>query len=322
MTSKFPENTKKRVWVNLAAKLFFVLIIVFVADFMIGSLLETYYFKQKAGPNSLTTYTMETTRAELLVLGSSRASHHYIPDVFEKELHLTCYNGGRDGAPVFYEYALLKSALKRYTPKAVILDLAWGDFEKTQISYDRLSILLPYYKQHPEIRSIVEMKGPFEKFKLLSRIYPYNSLAIGIFTNQTDYNVKKNLENKGYVSLANKMDTVDQKYKTPPLTYQIDKEKVVVFESFIKDCIHAGTKLFIIASPYYYETEGEDISVTIGKKIAAKYNVPFLNFRNDTNYIKKTYLFNEPVHLNDAGARKFSSALCQYIQSAKYFGVK
>ena len=44
---------------------------------------------------------MELTKADLLVFGSSRANHHYVPEVFEDSLKLTFYNTGKDGSGIF-----------------------------------------------------------------------------------------------------------------------------------------------------------------------------------------------------------------------------
>lgn len=287
-------------------KLLLVFGIVAVVDYAVGSVLEYYYFKQQSGLQYRTTYSMEQTNQDVLVFGASRANHHYHPDIFEKRLNLSYYNVGRDGNPLFYHYAVLKCVLKRYTPKIVILDFTGEEFRVNSQSYERLSSLLPYYKRHPEIRQIIELRSPYEKIKLLSSIYPYNSSIFTIAVGNAEFNKKRRGDIKGYVPL-------DGVWNEPIITdnkqsrYPIDSNKVKTYDLFIKDCIRSGTKLYIVCSPYYFKTTQTDISFSIAKGIAEKNNIPFFNFFKDSVFTNNSSLFSDMVHLNDNGAKVFSN---------------
>src|SRR5574338_1233267 len=87
-------------------KLFSFLIILFLLDLAVGSLLKHFYFKQGSGLLYRTTYAMDSTRADILIFVSSTANHHYVPALFEDQLHLSCYNSGRDGNSILYSYAV------------------------------------------------------------------------------------------------------------------------------------------------------------------------------------------------------------------------
>src|SRR5258705_13588645 len=192
---KFKNNIHR----NFFMKLFVLFITVFFLDFIIGSLLNIFYFKQYTGFQYRTTYSIEKTTADLLIFGSSTASHDYYPGVFEKRLNMSYYNEGRDGTPNLYHYAVLKAVLKRYSPKIVIYDFDVNEFRKDPESYDRLSSLLHYYKTHPEIRSVLELKSPHEKLKLLSNIYPYNSSIFSIVAGNVERRQNMDINFKGYV---------------------------------------------------------------------------------------------------------------------------
>ena len=107
-----------------------VALIVFCLDFVIGFTVRHYYFRQKAGRQYRATYTIENTKAEILIFGSSQAFGNYDPDTLEKKLHLTCYNSGSAGQFILYDYATLRAVLKRYTPKMVFLDLVDGELAR------------------------------------------------------------------------------------------------------------------------------------------------------------------------------------------------
>ena len=108
----------KKVILNIAL----VLSVVFILDFTIGKTLRYYYFKESSGTHFRTTYAIEKTNADILIFGSSRANHHYVPAIFEDSLKMKFYNTGRDGNGIFFQLAVLKSILKRYTPKIIIFD--------------------------------------------------------------------------------------------------------------------------------------------------------------------------------------------------------
>ena len=61
--------------------------------------------------------------ANILIFGSSRAAHHYVPSILSDSLDMSCYNCGLDGNGIIYGYGKLKTITARYYPKIVILDI-------------------------------------------------------------------------------------------------------------------------------------------------------------------------------------------------------
>ena len=191
----FTSNSK----IVFLYKLIRLIIILFTLDFSIGHFCKHLYFSQKSGLNYRTTYALEKTNEDMLIFGSSRANHHYNPQIFTGVTGLSCYNVGRDGQSIFYHHAVQKATLTRYKPKIIILDVVFTDFESAQSeeSLDRLAALLPYYKTHKEIQNIVNQRSKFEKFKLWSKIYPYNSLILTIL--KYNFIATKQMDLSGYI---------------------------------------------------------------------------------------------------------------------------
>jgi hypothetical protein len=289
---------------------FFVLI--FCTDILIGTLLRKVYFKQSSGYDYLTKYSLEQTTADILIFGSSRAVNIYNPTLFEKQTGLSCYNAGRDGEPIFYHYAILQGVLKRYNPQIIVLSFDAGNFSINSDAYDRLAVLLPFYKNHPEIRSIVNLKGPYEKIKLLSSIYPYNSLVLPIIIGNTEYSKKKYFNINGFRPLKKffkkELETFDYTRDTA-----LDSIKVKTYKSFINDCIYNHIQLYIICPPYMIRPIGIDHSIVAGKKIAVEYNIPFLDYSRDSFFINKPQLFADYRHLNADGADYFTNEIIHRI---------
>ena len=312
---KFSDyDVKKNPYKYFFFKLVVLFALVFVSDFLIGNVLCYYYFKQQRGADYLTTYSIDSTRADLLIFGSSRASHHYQPAVFENHLNLTCYNAGRDGNFLFYHYGVLEAVLKRYSPKMIILDFVHGEFSKSQNSYDRISSLLPYYRSHPEMRSIIELKSPYEKLKFLSKIYPYNSLMLIMAGGNTLFSKKEREDIDGYIPLTNVWNDAI-KIENTPIKYEIDSIKIKVYKSFIQACINSKVKLYIICSPYFLKSTDADYSVKLAEEIANKYNVKFFDYSRDSTFINSPKLFYNAEHLNNEGAKVFSIKVVDFISS-------
>jgi len=306
------DKIKKRPLQFFLLKTVFLFLVLFVIDYSLGTVLRYFYFRQQSGELYRITYSLEKTNEDVLIFGSSRANHHYHPDVFENSMHLSCYNTGRDGEHIFYQYAILKGVLKRYTPKIVIFDFITAEFIKEHEGYERLSALLPYYHDHPEIRSIIKLRGPYEKYKLLSRTYPYNSVIFQVALGNTEYKKAKHEDINGYLPITNEWDE-PIKTVTYPESYPIDSIKVSMFESVIKDCIHAGTRLCFVCSPYFFVAKNEDYSVVLAKKMAKEYNIDFFDFSTDTTFTSHADLFNDFAHLNDKGARIFTKKVIDCI---------
>src|SRR6266498_4701938 len=199
LISAFVNKVRRNVYLFLAFKLSVLFVTLIVLDFLIGSLLNFFYFKQKSGTLYRTTYSLEKTTADLIIFGSSTANHNYYPQLFQKRFNMSCYNTGRDGISVFYQYAVLESMLKRYSPKIAIYDFEYHEFRKEKNDYDRLSVLLPYYKTHSEIRSVIELKSPYERLKLTSKVYPFNSMLFSIAIGNAELNKKRRGDINGYV---------------------------------------------------------------------------------------------------------------------------
>lgn len=292
----------------------FILIVTFF-DFAFGSVLRYFYFKQESGPQYRTTYSIEKNNADLLIFGSSRASHHYKPDIFEKKIKLSYYNTGRDGNFIFYYYAVLKCILKRYKPKIIVLDISRDEFLKNTLSYERISFLLPYYDKYPEIRPIIELKSPYEKIKLRSSIYPYNSSIFTIIAGNSEFNKNRKKDIKGYIPIFKSFKTSTIKQKNIGL--EIDNIKVKIFEEFIKDCVNSNIKLFIVCSPYYFSKNLSNPynheSINIAQKIAIKNNIMFFDYSNDLEISRSKEFFSDPEHLNNKGADVFSNKITDSI---------
>lgn len=285
---------------------------VLIIDFCLGKSLDYYFKHQQSGWEYRTRYAMEETQAPILIFGGSRAEHQYSPGIFEMRLKQGSLNAGRDGQSIFYHYAVLKSILKRYTPKIAILDIENGFFQKEQRFYNDLSTLLPFYKEHPEIRPILQMRGPFEKVKLISHIYPYNSLLFNILAGNLHFFTKNTKYVKGFkpieMVLNEPMKTEDHSIK-----YELDSNKIACFNAFLEDCRVNHVNLYIVYSPCYYKAIHTEYSLELVRDMVKDKNVEFLDYSADTSFLNNRHLFANINHLNVEGAPILSNKVADAI---------
>jgi len=289
-----------------------ILISLFIlTDQVIGRVLRHFYFKQESGLYYRTTYAIDSTKADILVFGSSRANHHYVPEVFEDRLNLSFYNSGRDGNFLLNNYGIFKAVLKRYTPKIIIFDINNDELLYEKTNYDRLSSLLPYYKDHPEIRNIIELKSPYEKFKLISEIYPFNSSLITMAIGNMRINKIRIIDQKGYIPLINKInDTI--LYTTEYKEGIVDSNLVNAVREINYYCKLKKIDLVFIQSPVYANIKNT-FSNEFFEKFAMDEKIMYLNFNNNPQFLTKPEYFQDQNHLNNGGARFFSNLVVEQI---------
>lgn len=292
---------------KFALKFIFLFCILLIADFIIGTALKYYYFKIKSGSLAEITFAINSTKAETLVFGSSRATHDYVPKVFENKLHTSFYNCGCDATGLIYEAALINAATHRYKPKRILIDVLPYDFSFDES--DRLSKLLPY-KDNPRIYPYLAEISPYEHIKLLSQSYPFNSLVTSIIIR----NLKKNKEvasTAGYSPLTGTIDYPDtsvlqEKSKIIP-------KKVAIFDNLLSHLNQLEIPVYVIISPLYIlsdQTASEKITSNICKRYK---NIQFVSFINNPEYLQNDKWFKDFGHLNNDGATKFSEELSSYI---------
>ncbi|MBN2400396.1 MAG: hypothetical protein JXI33_08680 [Candidatus Aminicenantes bacterium] len=297
----------KKLVINIAIVAFVVIIL----DFAIGSVLRYFYFREISGIHFRTTYALEKADSDIIVFGSSRANHHYVPEIFENALKMSFYNAGRDGAGIFYHTAVLKSILKRNKSKVIILDYA-GGFDKRERDYDRLSCLLPYYKYHDEIRRIIELKSSFERIKMVSAIYPFNSEILNIAIGNMKTNKDNYIDAQGYIPLDGELQA-EIEFADNAINYEIDNNKVNYFKEFIFIAKKAGAKVIIIYSPIYEKYQKKQ-EIDICRSICNSMNVPFLDFSKNNLFLQNRQLFRDVEHLNHKGAIVFSNIVVNKIK--------
>ncbi|MFS4416354.1 hypothetical protein [Maribacter sp. 2307ULW6-5] len=260
------------------------------------------------------THALQETKEDVLVFGSSRARNHYVPEVFEKGLNTSFFNTGKDGSYVFYQTAVLKAVLKRYRPKLIVYDF-YGTLCYDQRDYDRLSVLLPYYKEHPEIRETLHLRGAYEPYKNVSRLYPFNS-TVAIVAKGLLLNDSATDQEKGYTPGKGAFKNVPNLEFREPCP--LDNQKVEHFKAFLSLCQAEKVPLVVVFSPVIHDNS-DDFMVQTIKEICERQNTDFYDFSKPEAFPKEKKYFVDDIHLNESGSKLFSQKVVTLIKDKKLF---
>jgi hypothetical protein len=301
-------------------KIVVFLVCLILADQIVGFILRKLYFHEKTGQHYALNYVLRKCSADVLIFGSSRAVHHYDSRIISNKLQMSCYNAGVDGGhSIILPYAQIKVITKRYLPKVIIIELDPNQLVHYLQDYDRLSILLPYYAEFPELRSVIEIRGPFEKVKLLSAIYPFNSgiiNSIRLFLNIKTENIK---DYNGYFPILNRemnasMGKGESEYSTNAI---IDSNMVDALKSIICICKEKNITLIVVNSPIYHDTNYVKRTLTPAGRLALdilnQNKIKYYDFTYDTTFSGHMEWFADINHLNEHGAKIFTNLVADKI---------
>ena len=318
--NSFTFNSK----ISLIYSLILLALLVFIFDYGFGGFLRYLYFHQKGGEAYETTYSISDMSQDIVVLGSSRASRHYVPDVITKYTNMSCYNAGRDAMALNYVEAILRAITSRYKPKLLLLDLTPYMININADEDRLLGALLPYYEDHAEIRPIFSKRGKLERVKMLSQIYPFNSTIL--------VSIKHNLVNShsqsGFVPLFKTItdreieivESASNVNRKPVADVPFHQGNIEALYRIIRIAKDHGIPLVIIVSPFFSVESDRIVYIRKYASIAREQGVLFLDFSADPDFLKVRRLFADKDHLNREGAESFSRKLVNVL-AEKNIGV-
>jgi hypothetical protein len=239
-------------------------------------------------------------KADILILGSSRANHSFDSRIITKETGLSCFNAGRDGMEILYDLTVLRCYMKRYVPKIVVLDVnesmidgSWAGTIKEINSCFGLS---------PIIDSTLEAHDSWQdRMKLHSNIYRYNK--------SWEWLLKAYMSTPkeclyGYFPMKEKNNATfhfirDNKKLVP------GKEDLVYLNQLISLCKENGVKIIITYVPtLILNAEG---APSFLRKYCAQQHIRLMDYSENKKYYLHPEYFYDMTHLNEKGAEVFSN---------------
>ena len=285
--------------------------LVTVIDYGYGKTCEWLQGHAKGGRMKSVRQTALVQESDIVVMGSSRAHHHYVPSILTDSLGLSVYNAGVDGNGIVLASGLYDMMAKRYTPKVIIYDVEPAfdinvyveDGNNTRY----IGWLRPYFADK-QVREIITAVDPSERYKNLSGMFRYNSKIVDLLKDQL---VMSDYAKDGFAPLKGEMDS-EPKIQEKSIAAVQDTLKLKMMEEFVSQVSRSDTRLIMLASPKYGALSSEVFNPI--KKICDRYGVEFWDFYTDPQFQKMGY-FKEPMHLNERGASEYTAYLAERLKN-------
>lgn len=263
-----------------------------------------------------TNYRLNRVKTDVIIVGSSRARHHYCTSVLADSINAylgtnySFYNAGINGQFVDCDACTVESILNRYKPNLIIFDTYANEFT-TDKSQKRLSRYEPFYKTNTKVKDYLDRMCWKEKLKVLINMYRFNSKAFNIIGDlMFHYN-----SDDGYYPLYQIMkisDSKSKKKKSSP--NKINDFSVDSFDKMLSSCSNMNIKIIVSSSPRY-KPNGDNELI---HSICDRYNIPYIELYNTVFFNSHPELFYDKNHLNNDGAilytKMFFEALKPYLK--------
>lgn len=288
--------------------------IVAAVDYGFGYACKWLQNHAKGGSMKSIRQTALNQEADIVVMGSSRAHHHYVPSVISDVTGMSVYNGGVDGNGIVLASGLYDLIEERHTPSVIIYDVEPA-FDINVYAEDGnntryIGGLRPYC-QNLQVMDIICRVDPSERYKVLSSMFQYNGKIVDLLKDQF---VASGYSADGYSPMLGEMKKaleVNLDNRKPDQ----DALKLNMMEEFIKRLGNSDTRLVVIASPKF-GARSSDVYDPI-KEMCMHYDVEFWDYYTAKEFQCMDF-FKESMHLNDKGARAFSEIVAQrLIQTVK-----
>lgn len=286
----------KKLFISLA----FIFISLFIIDRIGGNLMWHAYQNTYSTTCYKTREVVNNVNQDVLILGSSRCAHHYVPSIISDSIGMSVYNGGFNGACIYSYYMVLNYILAHYTPKIVCLDLITSDYTLTNDPFKSIHIYAPYVGQNKGADEVFIADGSYWKYQL-SHLYRYNSLSLSIFSRLAVRYVP-DFDNGYYpITDPHSYPTILSASDTPN---NIDPLKIQYLHKFINLCKTHDIRLVFIISPSYTIASTDEYKPL--QDIAKEYDIPFLDYHTKKTFIDHPEYFKDASHLWEKGAKLYS----------------
>ena len=292
-------------------KIVFFFIIVVLFDTIIGAAGNYLNSHCKNGDTFTRHYIATQCSEDVIIMGSSRANHHYVPQVIADSLQLSCFNAGYDALGILNMFGRYKLICRHHTPKVIIYDI-FAPNEIYGSSSDHLQFLdgLKPYADIAEIDSIFTDVAPIEHYKMRSKVYRYNTKILQIAGDFMGHTPPPAL---GYIPLNGKITFKTEPYHPEYTVAKPDSVKLNYVRKLIADTRARGIQLVLAISPRYEANDYQDYLPII--RLCKEERVPLLNHFNDRAFVSQKQLFKDSHHLNDEGARRYSAVISQEVKA-------
>ena len=284
-------------FITLVAKILLTILVLLV---VLDLAYTTVYLNSSTRGKVEKVFNSKAENYDVVILGSSRANNHFVPELFEKK-GLKTFNYGMSGAHLFEASLLLKLMAERnYKIKNVILEADLGLCNEKE-SEAIAAKFLPYIHHSETIKN--HFSGQ-ENFKELYYIPFYRYIDFDALIGFREmYNTATGtttniLHNLGYHPLkSNKRGNMKNDIRA------LKPIRNKYYEEIKQICMQNNYNLISVMTPMCTNVKGLDYF--------EKANKIYPEIHNLENVVQGDQYFSSCGHMNDAGARMFTSIVIE-----------
>lgn len=291
-------------------------IMLIVVDFAVGFIADRVVDKMPnySGQIAKDNYRLHRMDAEIVIIGSSRGSHHYVTSQLSDSIEAytgkkyTIYNAAIDGKFANSNCCAAEMIISRYKPKLVIFDIPESQLRSTDVSTD-LMFSSPFYWKDTIVRRYFDNLGLKERLLMKSNLYRYNGKLIRIASSF----LRPKDKDDGYVPLyGTTIDTslIKERKKEISGDYCLNTYSESNFAMVLKKYAFNEVPLVIACSPAFMPTSNNMLL----KDMCNKYNTPFIDIYDTPYFNEHPELFKDAVHLNDDGAHVYTELFFEKLK--------
>ena len=257
-------------------------------------------------------YIYNDEQSDILILGASRASHHYNSEIIGKEFGVSCFNAGMDSMPIYHQYLCLLRSLDNGPVKVVLVDISSAQVTEKWMT-ERFSEMSPFYWSNDSVRMVIDNESNVKensKYLYLSSFVQYNS-KIHLLAEL--FHSRKSNRIKGFDPLPyTGKKFVKQVQKGKDSEFTIYSGALVYLSKMVNLCKANDIQLYFVVSPSLMSMKSFHHYMS---NYCQEKMVDFINFSSDSKYVDNAYLWKDQTHLNARGADMFTHDLIEILKS-------
>jgi hypothetical protein len=242
------------------------------------------------------------TKIDYVFLGSSRVDNSIVPEIIEQKTGKKAMNFGFQASKLEDIYTVLK-LLKEYniSSEKVFIQIDYNyniDGRSIQLPYE----IVPFIRDNAATKQYFESSPDFGQLYYIP-FYRYCAFDHKVGLREMLFNVagkKTNvMKNRGYSALFG--SAMDSAYALPE---KIRKHNTT-FDDIRKYCADNKINAVFYCAPFWKGSKNLDYISALQNKI--------LDLKNYSGVVTERSMFNNNAHLNDKGARYFTSLLADEL---------
>lgn len=253
-------------------------------------------------------------KVDLAVFGSSRVFIHINPQILEKELKQSVHNFGLNGSKFKMQFYRFNLYLKHNPkPKTVVWNLDTFSFSHIDEVFQP-NQYVPFMLWNFNLYEALKEYKQTSIWDFILPLYRYRDQTY--WEGQIASAERESLTNDGFFR-EDGFKSYDRKWnvnwkKLKKKNAEFDSEEYILLNKLITKCKQQNIQLIFTIAPEFYKGQdymlNRDEIVSNYTKTLKKYNLPLLDYSEDSISYQQKYFYNT-THMNNVGADVFTKKL-------------